>query len=118
MNNDVLINRFNKNESIFFCITIAIMLITGLLLLYSLTMVKSVIAVPAVIVELSTYFLYFNVGYFVFGIGRIIYFFSKIRPNSKESTIRRSIFAVLITPVNVIVIYFSILFMALTSCVA
>lgn len=118
MNDDPLINHFKKNETRLFRITISIVLLTGLLFFYSITMVKSVIAVPAVIVELSTYFLYFNVGYFVFSVGRIIYFFSKIKPISREATIRRSVFAVLISPINIIVIYFAILFMALTSCAA
>ncbi len=118
MNQDQLVLRFSKGEKLYLRITIALVAITLAFLILGLSAVKAIVAIPAAIVEIATYLLYFNVGHLVYGFIRIFYYFFKIRPTHQEVSLKYTIISMIFSPVNMIILYTAILLMALTGCVA
>jgi hypothetical protein len=92
--------------------------ITVILFAVGLYAVKMIVAVPAAIIEASAMFLYVNLAHFIYGIGRIIYYVSKIRPLGEKVSIKRSFISIILSPVNALILYIALIFIALSSCAA
>ena len=118
MNEERLIQSFKKGEIIYLRLTYIMITITVILFAVGLYAVKMVVAIPAAIIEASAMFLYVNFAHFFYGIGRIIYYASKIKPLSEKVSLKRSIISLILSPVNALVLYIAVIFIALSSCAA
>jgi hypothetical protein len=92
--------------------------ITVILFAVGLYAVKMVVAIPAAIIEASAMFLYVNFAHFFYGIGRIIYYTSKIRPHGEKVSLKRSVISIILSPINALILYIAVIFIALSSCAA
>ncbi len=76
-------------------------------------------AVPAAVLTLTGYYLIAHFAFAGWGLGRIIYFFVKIKKAYAEKvTIRRSVLGVLLSPVSFFITYIAFFLLALSSCAA
>ncbi len=113
---EVKIEKFRYFEKIWNRVT---MFLLGLALIFfaiGYISLKALIVIPQLIQDFAEAFFYVYLGYFAFMIARILKFFFVIRPLGEKVKIGKSIRAVILSPVGIVILYLGMLMMALTSC--
>ncbi len=97
-----------------------IMVLVSILLFIAVAAVLQIpTAIPAAVLTLTGYYLVAHFAFAGWGLGRIIYFFVKIkRAYAEKVTIRRSFIGVLLSPVSFFIAYMAFFLMALSQCAA
>ncbi|HOW38395.1 MAG TPA: hypothetical protein P5154_02605 [Candidatus Izemoplasmatales bacterium] len=107
---------FIRNEKRFLRVTGIMTLVSMVLMGLSMLAVYTVTPAPAFVIVFVSYYLYYHVAPFLFGIFRIGKFITGFHSKYPETTIRRSVLSMLLTPISAGFVYVAFIFFALSSC--